>query len=145
MNDQTGTSSTNEPFEVKLIAAASDGMVNVTPEKCERIRTLLDAQVSAAVAAFAAFAEKAAALFETNNCDVPTCDIPSHMQAREWASQIRALALDRSHLDAMLAEAERKIYQQCADELSSMHILDDYLLALRNRWSQLAAVKGGRT
>src|SRR5258707_124832 len=31
----------NEPLEVKLIAAASDGYVNVTPEKCERIRRLL--------------------------------------------------------------------------------------------------------
>lgn len=31
----------NEPLEVKLITAASDGMVNVTPEKSERIRKLL--------------------------------------------------------------------------------------------------------
>ena len=31
----------NEPIEVKLIAAASDGYVRVTPEKCERIRNLL--------------------------------------------------------------------------------------------------------
>ena len=27
---------------MKLIAAASDGYVNVTPEKCERIRTMID-------------------------------------------------------------------------------------------------------
>jgi hypothetical protein len=30
----------NEPIEVKLIAAASDGRVKVTPEKCEHISRL---------------------------------------------------------------------------------------------------------
>ncbi len=34
--------SSNEPIEVKIIAAASDGLVVVTPEKCERIRALMN-------------------------------------------------------------------------------------------------------
>lgn len=37
-------SSENEPIEVKLIQAVSDGIVNVTPEKCERIRKLLSSE-----------------------------------------------------------------------------------------------------
>src|SRR5579859_4752819 len=42
MSKEGGASdASNEPIEVKLIAAASDGMVRVTPEKCERIREIL--------------------------------------------------------------------------------------------------------
>lgn len=40
-SEQRACSSTNEPIEVKLIVAASDGVVRVTPEKCEQIRRLL--------------------------------------------------------------------------------------------------------
>lgn len=40
-----------EPLEVKLIAAASDSFVNVTPEKCERIRKLLASAAPPASAA----------------------------------------------------------------------------------------------
>ena len=38
-------SSANEPIECKIIAAASDGYVNITPEKCERIRKLLASEL----------------------------------------------------------------------------------------------------
>ena len=31
----------NEPLEIKIISAASDGFVRITPEKCERIRELI--------------------------------------------------------------------------------------------------------
>jgi chromosomal replication initiation ATPase DnaA len=46
--DDDPRDSTNEPIEVKLIAAASDGYVRVTPEKCERIHQLIAAALQEA-------------------------------------------------------------------------------------------------
>jgi hypothetical protein len=41
MNQDQASDATKEPIAVKLIAAASDGMVNVTPEKVERTNNIL--------------------------------------------------------------------------------------------------------
>lgn len=41
MDNEQASDASNEPIEVKLIAAASDGIVNVTPEKFERVRKLV--------------------------------------------------------------------------------------------------------
>ena len=41
MSYEQACDASHEPIEVKLIAAASDGHVVVTPEKCERIREIL--------------------------------------------------------------------------------------------------------
>jgi len=41
MIDDEPKDASNEPLEIKIIAAASDGFVNITPEKCQRIRELL--------------------------------------------------------------------------------------------------------
>ena len=42
MIDDEPKDASNEPLEIKIITAASDhGFVNITPEKCERIRRLI--------------------------------------------------------------------------------------------------------
>ncbi len=38
--------SSNEPLAAKIIAAASDGMVQVTPEKCEHIDRLITSHIN---------------------------------------------------------------------------------------------------
>jgi hypothetical protein len=59
----------NEPLEIKIISAASDGFVRITPEKCERIRELIRPYVEEIVAIQkAVLAEREACLQLVDAC-----------------------------------------------------------------------------
>jgi hypothetical protein len=86
---------TNEPLEVKLIAAASDGMVNVTPEKVEAIKRVLDFHRIDDPWGRAMYWAREHLKMKLSSCDRP-CHCPLH--------EVAALIMERE-ISALKAES----------------------------------------
>lgn len=105
-----------EPLEIKIIAAVSDGTVRVTPEKCERIKRLVDTHTDALVgAAYEACTAHRPEPIEHLGVSILACEC-GNWDGRKgsWSEHIRSLAPEAATRELERRVAEARLEGQIA-------------------------------